>query len=75
MAVGVRKLFASDIGLATTGYAEAWPEGGIEKPFAWFAIDIAGSVESEKFGPLDGNRIAVQQSVAQAVLKKIIQAL
>ena len=37
MARGVCALFGSDLGLATTGYAEPSPESGVAVPFAWWA--------------------------------------
>jgi nicotinamide-nucleotide amidase len=71
MASGVRKMFNSDIGLATTGYAEPWPDGGVEKPFAWIAIDINGKVQSEKIEPTIVDRITVQRLVANAMLHRL----
>jgi nicotinamide-nucleotide amidase len=38
MALGVTKLFGSDLGVATTGYAESSPAAGIKAPMAWWAI-------------------------------------
>lgn len=74
MAVGVRRLFGSFIGLATTGYAEPWPEGEVELPFAFYAINIGGWMQS---GCIEGgkrNRVAMQQFVAETVLRKTIES-
>lgn len=40
MAEGVVALFGTDIGIATTGYAEPYPAEGIMNPFAWVAVKI-----------------------------------
>jgi PncC family amidohydrolase len=40
MAVGALELSGATIGIATTGYVSAWPEGGVEAPFAWYSIAI-----------------------------------
>lgn len=38
MARGVCRLFGSDVGVATTGYAEPAPAAGVTDPFAWWAV-------------------------------------
>lgn len=38
MALHVHKLFSSDWGIATTGYAAPVPECSVDEPFAYFAI-------------------------------------
>jgi nicotinamide-nucleotide amidase len=38
MARGVCTLFDSDLGVATTGYAEPAPDDGVADPFAWWAV-------------------------------------
>lgn len=38
MAEGVRDRFGADIGVATTGYAEPWPGGGVSRPMVWIAV-------------------------------------
>ena len=40
MAHGVRRMFNTDIGLATTGYAEPNPEHGVVRPYAWIGVMI-----------------------------------
>ena len=75
MAAGVRELFGSDIGLATTGYAEAWPDGGVEKPFAWIAINVEGRVESTKIEPPIATRVDIQEAVTQAVLEILLKLI
>ena len=38
MACGVCRLFGSDLGVATTGYAEPYPDRRIEMPFAFWGL-------------------------------------
>jgi len=40
MAEGARRLTGCDVVIATTGYAEAWPEGGVEAPYAYVHIKM-----------------------------------
>jgi nicotinamide-nucleotide amidase len=71
MAKGVCKLFGSDVGVATTGYAEPSAQWKVEVPFAWWALarrsaggDYAvasGRVEFPGF-----SRVDVQERVAEA---------
>jgi nicotinamide-nucleotide amidase len=72
MAVGVRRLFHTAVGLATTGYAEASPVAPL--PFAWWALAwgtdpardaVAGRIE------LPGlSRTAAQEAVAAHVYRQ-----
>ena len=38
MALGACELFGADVGVATTGYAEAAPTEGVAVPMAWWAV-------------------------------------
>jgi len=40
MADGAARLTRCDVVIATTGYAEAWPEGGVETPYAHVHIKM-----------------------------------
>ena len=40
MAKGVCAFMKATVGIATTGYAEAWPAGGIDEPFAFWAVVV-----------------------------------
>ncbi len=74
MAEGVCRLLGSDLGLATTGWAEPSAEAGVAEPFAWWAVahwDRAASRAQRTWSgrvafPGQG-RHAVQQAVTDAV--------
>lgn len=74
MAAGVRRLFGSSIGLATTGYAEPWPAGSVETPFAFFAINIGGWTTGDRIEGGDRPRVEVQGFVADTVMHRLIEA-
>ncbi len=48
MAVSVTRLFFSDYGIATTGYANTVPGQGIDKTYAWCAVAHQGKVVFSK---------------------------
>lgn len=80
MARGVCGLFGSDLGVATTGYAEPWPEGGVIAPFAWWALAHRRrgrfiAVRTGRFECPGEKRISVQQIVADAVLAELVAYL
>jgi len=74
MAAGVRNLFGSFIGLATTGYAEPWPEKGIESPLAFFAINIGGWTTGDRVDGGDRSRVVMQKFVAETVMYQLIES-
>ncbi|HEY0966004.1 MAG TPA: nicotinamide-nucleotide amidohydrolase family protein [Opitutaceae bacterium] len=72
MARGVCKLFGSDVGAATTGYAEGNPDKGVTAPFACWALarrDGAGGwvYRSGRITCPGVERTRVQMTVAQIV--------
>lgn len=80
MAVGACAFFKSDVGLATTGYAEPWPAMGVSQPFAFWALaqvslDGAPVVLSGKIDCSGANRVRAQQRVADAVLGELVRYL
>jgi nicotinamide-nucleotide amidase len=89
MARGVCALFGSDLGLATTGYAEPWTSATAPKrrgrstlnpPFAWWALAHcgAGGVVAQRSGRIEcsgATRREVQQMVAEAVLGELAEYL
>jgi nicotinamide-nucleotide amidase len=77
MARGACALFSADIGVATTGYAEASPKNGVADPFAWWALARRGA--RGKFAVRHGrvecpgcSRVDVQAIVADAVLAELV---
>lgn len=83
MALGVTNLFDSDIGIATTGYAEAYPEAGITEPYAWMAIHIRPLcltlTREVNPGVIVGfnmdTRIAYQDEIADVVFAYVLDLL
>ena len=90
MARGVCRLFGSDLGVATTGYAEASPADGVGDPFAWWAIahrqgchpmddkqprGRAVSVRSGRVECPGATRVDAQRFVADAVVAELIAYL
>jgi nicotinamide-nucleotide amidase len=78
MARGVCTLFGSDLGLATTGYAE--PAAGVPQPFAWWALvhELGGGRRTVRSGRIDrpgSSRTQVQEKVAEVVLAELVDYL
>ena len=78
MASGVCALFGSELGLATTGYAE--PTTGVPVPFAWWALahELGGGRRTVRSGRLECpglTRVQVQEKVAEAVVKVLANYL
>jgi nicotinamide-nucleotide amidase len=79
MALGAAEIFAADLAVATTGYAEPNKARGVRHPLAWWAIChrmrggatiMAGQVE------LPGaKRVEAQQRVAEEVLRQLVDYL
>lgn len=74
MAQGVCRLFGSDLGVATTGWAEPSAEAGVAEPFAWWAMALWDRAEARAQRTWSGKvvfpgqgRHAVQQAVTDAV--------
>jgi nicotinamide-nucleotide amidase len=78
MARGVCTLFGSELGLATTGYAE--PAPGVAQPFAWWALvhELGGGKRTVRSGRIDrpgATRTQVQEKVAEVVLAELVDYL
>ncbi len=73
MVAGVRRATGADVGIATTGYAEAW--GEIAVPMAWIAVDVCGAVTTACVEAPGLDRAAVQQHVARRALALALAAL
>jgi nicotinamide-nucleotide amidase len=77
MAQGVCRLFRSDLGVATTGYAEPSPAKGVTVPFAFWALAHRGrgrwvAVRSGRVECPGANRTDAQRFVAEAVLAELV---
>jgi nicotinamide-nucleotide amidase len=80
MARGVCGLFGSDLGVATTGYAEPSLAEGVADPFAWWALAHRrrGRFIAMRTGRVEcpgATRIDVQGMVAAAVLAELVAYL
>ncbi len=82
MACGVCRLFDSDLGIATTGYAEPAPGHGVSEPFAWWAFAHRApggkeflAVKGRRIECPGATRIEVQSRVADAILQQLLQYL
>jgi len=80
MARGVCRLFDSDLGVATTGYAEPAPAAGVPEPFAWWALAHRrrGRFVAVRTGRVEcpgATRGDAQQFVADAVLVELVAHL
>ncbi len=76
MARGACRLFGSDLGVSTTGYAESYPDGGVETPFAWWGLArrMPGGEFAVSSGRVDCpglSRTQVQERVAAEALSAL----
>jgi nicotinamide-nucleotide amidase len=72
MAQGVRRLFGSDLALATTGYAEPDPARRVAQPFAWYAVAWGETVRSARIDCPGASRAQAQAAVAAAALEALL---
>ncbi|HVS51698.1 MAG TPA: nicotinamide-nucleotide amidohydrolase family protein [Opitutaceae bacterium] len=80
MACGGCALFGSDLGVATTGYAEPNAELKIAAPFAWWAIArrTRGKIVAVRSGRVEcpgAKRIEAQTIVAEAAIAELVAYL
>jgi nicotinamide-nucleotide amidase len=80
MAQGACMLFGSDLGLATTGYAEPSAEWHVAQPFAWWGLahrraDGTFALLSRRVEYPGAPRTQVQEEVAEAALAALIECL
>jgi nicotinamide-nucleotide amidase len=80
MARGACELFGSDLGLATTGYAEPSAEWNVPQPFAWWGLarrrsDGGFVVLSRRVEFPGAPRTQVQEDVAEAAMAALIENL
>ena len=77
MACGVCRLFGSDLGIGTTGYAEPSPTNDVEQPLAYWAIAsrIGGKMSVVRQGLLEKvgvDRVQMQVATASCVIKELV---
>jgi nicotinamide-nucleotide amidase len=77
MARGVCALFGTEVGVATTGYAEPSSDPVVVAPYAWWAIAWRRSgqgfdVRSGRVDCPGASRVAAQERVAEAVLSALV---
>ena len=82
MALGVCRLFGSDVGVSTTGWAEPSVENHVDQPFAWWSVahrnPVTGEILYLVSGRLDfpgASREQVQTGVADAVFAQLAGSL
>ena len=80
MARGVCALFGSDLGLATTGYAEPSAEWSVAQPFAWWGLahrraDGGFTVRSARVEYPGAPRSEVLEEVAEAAVAALLEFL
>ena len=80
MARGACELFGSDVGVATTGYAEPSPAWGVATPHAWWAVAFrsGGGTYAVKSGRLECpglTRTQVQNQVCAVAFEALLRAL
>ena len=69
MARGACKLFNSDIGLATTGYAEPDRARKVQEPVAWVAVAWGGAIRVAQVDGAGLGREAMQSRTAAEALR------
>lgn len=77
MARGACALFGSDVGAATTGYAEPSAEWRVDEPFAWWGLaarrpDGDVDVRSGRVDLAGLARVAAQERAASAALEALV---
>lgn len=80
MARGACALFGSDLGVATTGYAEPSLADGVKDPFAWWALTHRrrGRFVAVRSGRIEcpgAKRVMAQKIVAEAVMAELLAYL
>ena len=78
MARGACTLFGSELGLATTGYAESSKD--VPQPFAWWALvhqpaDGEPTIRSGRVDCPGASRVQVQEKVAETVVVELVKYL
>jgi len=80
LAEGACRLFQSDIGIGTTGYAEPSPENGVHEPMAYIAIcrQRTGKIQNIAGKQILGtglNRVRMQEHVSAMAIESLLSYL
>jgi len=75
MVQGVCKLMDSDIGISTTGYAEAYPDRNIEVPQAFIARAINGEIKVINVIASDMSRNDAREYIAKKAIIFLLDGL
>lgn len=75
MVKGVCNLFGADIGISTTGYAEASPDQNIEIPQAYIACSIKGEIKVIRIIASDMSRNDARKYISKQALVFLLDAL
>jgi nicotinamide-nucleotide amidase len=73
MAAGIRLRTGADVGVATTGYAEAW--GAVAEPMAWIAVETSAGTVTARVEMPGLDRAGAQRQVSLAALQLVIDVL
>jgi nicotinamide-nucleotide amidase len=72
MARGAQRLFGSELGLATTGYAEPDLARQVAQPYAWHAVAWGETVRSARVDCPGANRAQAQAMATEAALEVLL---
>jgi nicotinamide-nucleotide amidase len=75
MARGAAKLLGTDIGVATTGYAEPDLSRGVFEPFAWVAVAWEAELRTARVAGAGLGREAMQARAAAAALRLLAEVI
>lgn len=77
MAAGCSRLFDADVTLATTGYAEPYPDVGVTEPHAYLAVFVRpmGIVYRERLARSDLERVPMQRWIVDRALEALVDCL
>lgn len=74
MALGARGKTQANCVIAVTGYAEPWPEGGVDEPFAYYTVLCGDAMKVSKF-IATGSRNEFRAALVDRVLRDLAAML
>ena len=75
MAIGICKLFKSDVGISTTGYAEPDDTWNILTPYAYIGIKYPNDIKVKKISAPNMGRNEVRRKIAKDALSFLLDVL